>query len=304
MTQSLAAASALIVDRQDHRGRKIALPSSSTADGEPDGPKIEYGKSSEGFLVARVGEIAFAMVPTRTGGHYLATGWRISRPMDAWTRADFYGHCGELADEAAFHARVVENAQHQREKATLRRLEFSTRAHTPWGASQGATIYAEGITCHSTASHGGFHLSAERNRKVHPMLRAKGGWYEEDSCWSIVAFTFPHLFTSFERRFAERSLKDGWPDAWESITGTLLAPGESYEKDRQAFERKYANDWVVISAITSRDHPDMVEVIATLGGRRVSKQAQRRFLVPSSEYSVGRFGFVIDPVRHAALDCA
>ena len=136
------------------------------------------------------------------------------------------------------------------------------------------------------------------------MLRAKSGYYEEDSCWSIVAFTFPHLFTSFERRSAERCLKDGWPDAWEAITGTILAPGESYEKDRREFERKHANDWVVISAITSRDHPDMVEVIATLGGGGDAKQAQRRFLVPSTEYSVGRFGFVIDPVRHGALDCA
>ena len=209
MTQSLSAAPASTFDSQEHRGRKIFQPPSLVAVAEADRPVIEYGKSSEGFLVARVGEIAFAMVPTRTGGYYLATGWRISRPMDAWTRADFYGHSGELADEAAFRARVVENAEHQREKKALRRLEFSTRAHTPWGASQGATIYAEGITCHSTASHGGFHLSAERNREVHPMLRAKGGWYEEDSCWSIVAFTFPHLFTSFERRSAERSLKDG-----------------------------------------------------------------------------------------------
>jgi len=104
------------------------------------------------------------------------------------------------------------------------------------------TLYAEGIERHSTAGHGGFKLSAERNRKVHPVLRAKGGWYEEDAEWAIVAITFPHLFTAFERRCAERTIKDSWPDAWEMIVGTVLAPGESYEKDRRSFALTHADD--------------------------------------------------------------
>jgi hypothetical protein len=139
------------------------------------------------------------MLPARDGRHYLATAWRIGRPLTEWRREDFYGHSGELADEAAFRTRVLENAEHQRERKMLGRVEQYSRAHTPWGASQGATVYAEGVTAHSTAGHGGFKLSAERNRKVHPMLRANGGWYEEDAAWAIVAITFPHLFTSFER---------------------------------------------------------------------------------------------------------
>jgi len=282
--------------------KTASQPGVSTND--VDNLLVEYGLSSEGFCVARVGDTAFAMVPGRAGRHYLATGWRISRPLAEWTRADFFGHSGDLADEAAFRAKVTENAEHQREKRALRRADIFSRAHTPWGVSQGATVYADGVICHSTASHGGFHLSAERNRKVHPMLRARGGFYEEDSAWAIVAITFPHLFTSFERRSAERTLKDGWPDAWETITGTVLAPGESYEKDRREFESRHAADWVAISAITSCNHPDMVDVIATLGGKRDANVAQRRFLVPSAEYSVGRFGFVIDPARHTTLECA
>ncbi len=304
MTQSLAAAPVLIADRQERRGRKTALPSSSATVGEPDGPMIEYGKSSEGFLVARVDEISFAMIPTRNGGHYLATGWRISRSMDAWTRADFYGHSGDLADEAAFRARVEENAEHQRERKALGRIQTFPRVHTPWGVSQGATVYAEGVICHSTASHGGFHLSAKRNRNVPALLRAKDGHYEEDSAWAIVAITFPRLFTSFERRCAERTIKDFWPDAWEAISGTILAPGESHEKDRRAFEKQHAGDWVVSSAINSRAHSGRVEVVATLGGKRGADIEQRRFLVPSSEYAVGRFGFVIDPDRHERHDGA
>jgi len=259
---------------------------------------ITYARSADGLMVARVGEISFAMVPARDGRYVLATGWRISRPLELCTRADFYGHSGELADEAAFRARIDENAQHQRERAALGRREIASRVHTPWGVSQGATVYAEGVTSHSTASHGGFHLAAERNRKVHPLLRIQGGWYEEDSAWAAVAITFPELFTAFERRCAERTIKDSSPDAWEAIFGTALAPGESYEMDRRAFHARHAGDWVVISAITSKTHAGYVETIATLGGRRDAGLEQRRFLVPSSEYVVGRFGFVIDVERH------
>lgn len=261
-------------------------------------PEVEYGGSADGFLAAHVGETAFAMLPARRGGHYLATGWRLGRPIAEWHHADFYGHSGALADEAAFRSMVGENAEHQREKRALGRRDVRFAANTPWGASQGATLYAEDVVCHSTAGHGGFKLSAERNRKVHPVLRSAGGWYEEDAEWAIVAITFPHLFTAFERRCAERTVKDSWPDAWEALFGTILQPGESREKDRRAFEHAHARDWVVASAITSKHQPGFVEVVATLGGKRGPGTEERRFLVPSDEYQIGRFGFVIDEARY------
>ncbi|WGR90714.1 hypothetical protein MTX26_35340 (plasmid) [Bradyrhizobium sp. ISRA443] len=264
----------------------------------PGLPGVSFGRSADGLLVALVGDSAFAMAPARDGRHYLATAWRISRPMDEWRRGDFYGHSGVLADEAAFRARVLESAEHQRECKMFGRVEAHSHVHTPWGASQGATVYAKGVTSHSTAGHGGFKLSAERNGKVHPILRAKDGWYEEDAEWAIVAITFPYLFTAFERRCAEHTIKNSWPDAWETIFGAVLAPGESYEKDRRSFELTHANDWIVISAITSSHGNGFVECVATPGGRRGAGTEERRFLVPSAEYEVGRFGFVIDPNRH------
>jgi hypothetical protein len=268
------------------------------SDEAPGTPGVSFGRSADGLLVALVGETAFAMAPARDGRHYLVTAWRISRPMCEWTRGDFYGHSGELADETAFRSAVLEYVEHQRERKMLGRVEEQSRTHTPWGLSQGATVYAEGVTAHSTAGHGGFKLSAERNRKVHPMLRSKAGWYEEDAEWAIVAITFPHLFTAFERRCAERTIKDSWPDAWETIFRTILQPGESYEKDRRAFEQAYARDWIVVSAITSKHAPGFVETVATPGGKRGPGTEERRFLVPSDEYRVGRFGFVIDEARH------
>lgn len=268
----------------------------------PDAPETSgpsFGRSADDMLVALIGEHAFAMVPFRDRRHYLATGWRIRRPMAEWNRSDFYGHGSDLADEAAFRSKVLEHAQHNREKCALGRRDIPGGAHTPWGPSQGATVYAEGVTSHSTAGHGGFKLSAERNRKVHPMLRVAGGWYEEDECWAIVAITFPHLFTALERGYAEQSVKDSWPDAWEAIFGRILAPGESRTKDRRVFEAEHATDWIVVSAITSEQRKGFVECIATPGGKRGSSTEERRFLVPAGEYDIGRFGFVIDPDRHA-----
>jgi hypothetical protein len=47
----------------------------------------------------------------------------------------------------------------------------------------------------------------------------------------------------------------------------------------------------------------MVEVVATLGGKRGNDGAERRFLVPAAEYEPrGPFGFVIDEARHDAYD--
>lgn len=77
-------------------------------------PVVEFGRSADDLLVARVGDTAFAMVPTRQGRHFLATGWRLTRPLDTWKRGDFYGQSGDVADEAGFRVLVAENAEHQR----------------------------------------------------------------------------------------------------------------------------------------------------------------------------------------------
>ena len=237
-----------------------ALPRTS-----PEAPAIagaSFGRSGDGLLVALVGETAYAMAPAGEGKHHLASGWRIARPLAQWTRADFYGHGGEIDDEAAFRTKVLEQAQHQEERRQLARREIPGGALTPWGSSQGGTVYAEGVTAYATAGHGGFQLSAERRR-------------------------------------AERTIKDSWPDAWEAIFGTILGPGKSRTKDQRAFESEHVTDWIVVSAIRSDQQKGFVECIATPGGKRGVGIEERRFLVPTDEYHIGRFGFVIDPDRHS-----
>lgn len=273
-----------------------------TAEGAPGFPGVQFGHSSDGFPVARVEDTAFAMIPSRAGQYALATAWKINRPLGEWKRSDFYGFSGQLTDETDFRARVNENAAHQGEKRTLGRKEIVSHASTPWGAPQSALQYAEGVVFLSTASHGGFSLAPERNAQVQTVLRNGGGWYEEDQAWAIVAITFPTLFTAFERRCADQTVKDSWPDAWEAISGTVLAPGQSHTKDRREFERQHARDWVVISAISSSHHEGFVECIATRGGKRDRHAQEQRYLVLSSEYDMGQFGFVIDPGRQRPYD--
>ncbi|MEO8451831.1 MAG: hypothetical protein ABI647_18715 [Gemmatimonadota bacterium] len=281
-----------------------ATPNTEPASTTPAGLAVLYGRTAEGFLAASVGDNAFAMLPGGDGRHYLASAWYIARPIAEWTRSDFHGRSGELADVAAFRAQVEENALHQRQRSALDRHEVSSRANTPWGISQDATIYADGVVSHSTAGHGGFQLSPERNVRIHPSLRAADGFYEEDCCWAAVAQALPELFTDFENACADRTIRHSFPDTWEAIHGTALEPGQSPEKDRRNFYARHAGDWIVVSAIRSGHEPDFTEVVATLGGKRGGNSEARRYLVQSAEYgaSGGRFGFMIDESRHRHYD--
>jgi hypothetical protein len=174
--------------------------------------------------------------------------------------------------------------------------------HTPWGPSQHAQIFAEGVVFHETASHGGFRLDPERNAKLHPALRNADGWYEEDCEAAKVIVTFPDLFSEKATRAADRTLKNWFPDAYEHVYGVPLEPGESILKDEQRFHAEHAQDWIVISAIASKERPGFVECVATKGGVRGNGGA-RCFLVPEEEYRArGRSGFVIDEARHATCD--
>lgn len=277
-----------------------AAVKSNVAASTPDLSGVEFAISADGMPVARVDDLVLAMVTSPRGFAFLASAVFVSRPLNELTRAEFIGHDGRVADEDEFRARVAETAGHKRELAALNRVQTRMSASTPWGGSQIAVIYAEGVVSHSTAGHGGFHLSPDRNAKIHPLLRKDTPWYEEDCEWAIVALSFPELFTGYERSTAEKTIRNAWTDEWEAIHGSKLADGESWARDRRTFDERHSADYVVVSAIFSDQHPEMTEVVAVVGGDRRSGDDERRFLVPSIEYAGrGRFGFVIDPVRHA-----
>jgi hypothetical protein len=261
----------------------------------------EYGRTRDGMLAARVGNQAFAMMPT-DNGHHIAKAWGLPGTIEDWTAADFYGGGHRPVDEAGFRESVEEWVSHQRQLAVLSRSSTLALRSPPWGQSQHTVVYGSGVVFHHTASHGGFELSADRNAEVHHLLRSDNGFYEEDCAWAAVAAAFPELFTDLERRGADEILKQVYPDAWEAIHGTTLERGQSRVKDRRSFDAQNAERWIVISAIHSTQNPGFVECIATLGWQRSGRSiggksgelVERRFLVAEDRYDIGAFGYVID----------
>ncbi|MFA1677450.1 hypothetical protein ACDY97_33385 [Rhizobium mongolense] len=116
-----------------------------------------FGRTRDGMLVARVGDQVFAMRP-HEGGFHLVKAWGLTGTIDDWTVADFHDNRRDPVDEAEFRRTVEEWADHQRQLVLLGRRSIAARASTPWGLSQHAVAYADGVVAHSTASHGGFAL--------------------------------------------------------------------------------------------------------------------------------------------------
>ena len=179
---------------------------------------------------------------------------------------------------------------------------------TPWGRPDHSKQIADGITWHGTPSHGGFELDARRQGEMPDVLRIgkrnATGWYEEDCDWARVVCAFPDLFPEKERNIALDALREWAPEAYEHITRTTLAPGESYMRDKQTFARAHARDWVAISAFgdwVQGVPTGHVGVCAAMGGhsQTPAENSKRYFLVPEAEYSArGRLPFVIDLARH------
>ncbi|WP_244483784.1 DUF7007 domain-containing protein [Rhizobium sp. Root482] len=202
----------------------------------------------------------------------------------------------ELDDDSA-----TEKAAHEVELRRLDRPTIDAGTSTPWGAAQDSRQFADGVVRHSTASHGGFHLDDVANNTVHALYRNDNGFYEEDCEWAKVAHAFPQLFSAHERRLADCTLRDTYPDAHERVMGVALLEGQSHARDRREFEKRHHNDWVVIAALNSDHQLGFVECIATLGGIR-GEAGERRFLVPCSDYTIAPHGFVIDPAKHKPYD--
>jgi len=180
--------------------------------------------------------------------------------------------------------------------------------NTPWGPAQEQKSIVPGITAVSTAGHGGIHLDADHNKLVPDYMRAKGGWYEEDCQWSIVAMVFPECFDEKRCHCAENTFRNWYPNQWEQFMGRTLNPGESHQRDEEVYFAEHKNDMLVTSA--QGDWAEgvpkgFVRVTATRGGRRGGCDLEEAlFLVPVSEYHFkGGFAFVVQP-HHRKVEVA
>ncbi|MBL0967002.1 MAG: hypothetical protein IBJ05_09295, partial [Blastomonas sp.] len=179
------------------------------------------GKTGGGLRAARSGDLAMMAIPCSDGqGFWIVTAAPGMRPIRQWCRDDGFGFGERVADEAGFRAHAEACAGHLRQRDALARVQVSLCASTPWGSSQSATRYAQGILFYTTASHGGFHLDPERNAAMPPALCLPGGWYEEDVDWALIAAGYPELFTDLEKRMAERILRQWRPEAWLAVHGS------------------------------------------------------------------------------------
>lgn len=262
--------------------------------------QLALSKTRDGYPAVRVRHLCFALATQRDvpGIFSLYPARRVE--MTDLSEYHFDGNASHQAEcsEAGMLAHAQRLEDHYAEVEKLNRRKVPNR-HTPWGMSQDAEEYADGIVSVSTASHGGFLLSQEKNELIHPCWRNEAGAYEEDCCWAIVAFHFPALFTPYEKASVERTLKAWMTDEWETVTGITVSDAESPTRRAAKFREVHRNDWVVRSAVNSRNFPGMVEVTARVEATR--KEAI--FLVSSDEYaSVPPTEFVADPTRHHTLE--
>jgi len=206
---------------------------------------------------------------------------------------------GSAPTEEEAREQVADRINHNEEKKGLsRRTVALQHKMTPWGKPQSCEEYGEGVFFYSTASHGGYKVT--KQKAIPEALRNETGWYEEDCEWARVALGFPDLFTAYEKKAAEQTLRTYEPNVWEAFYGRTLLPGESRARDDERFLEANKDRLLVISA-SSHDE-NLVKVYATLGGARSVGLKQHIFLVDRGEYERNRAtAFVIDPERHQEI---
>lgn len=205
-------------------------------------PAVTFHRTCEGHLAARLDGYAMIAFPAQDGHLSVWSAFNIDRPPEQWIRDDFFITGTTVADEDEFQAHATEYAAHISERRTLPRINIRSGYSTPWGMADDTRRYGDGVLFHSSPSHGGFELSVEANAKVHSAWRNADRFYEEDIDWAKVTDTFPDLFTAYERKQADLTLRNWEPDAYEQVHGLVLQPGQSRGKDKERFEVEHAND--------------------------------------------------------------
>ena len=175
-----------------------------------------------------------------------------------------------------------------------------------WGTIQHAKRYTIGgdviAVSVSTAGHGGFWVAPEHRGKLPAARRA--AWYEEDSEWAIpyVALNLGATETDSHGSFAQQALETlrNWePDAYEAMTGNKIEPGQSFVRDRAAYEAAHHNDWITGAAWGDWAHwvePGHLGFVAQCAAQ---PGAERWFMISKESLATRQrgptYGYVIEP---------
>ncbi|WP_114944326.1 DUF7007 domain-containing protein [Microvirga calopogonii] len=258
--------------------------------------EIEVSTDPESGQTLRIVEVSGSYPGFRVQS--LEEGILQSQPY--WWQLAFKDTLTEAQEERRLiHLAAVEMKSLNREYISF----GSNRPHTPDGAADYAYKYAEGVVKLNTPGHGYFALNEERNQIVHEVWRNSAGFYEEDQCWAIVAYHFPELFTTRDRRTAKWILVNCMPHEYMVVTGEKLSLSDSLRLQEEAFVEATKDKWVSISAQAAAD--GMLKITAALGCHRLFRPGPRKervFLVAADEYEQRpKFGLVIDPDRHQEI---
>ena len=260
-------------------------------------PGVLFARTQDDLLVAKVGDNAFAMMPSAHGRFYLASAWRLRGPMEQWTRSDFYSMAASSTTRtpsgpASVRMPNISNSVPRSGvgKSAPVRIRPGGPRRAPPSMQTALSVIRPLVTAASISMPPTMRRStlpcARRTagtRKIAPGRRSRRPSRVSSPITNSAAPTGPS--------------ETGIPTRGKPSMDAAFRPAKFHEKDRRNFERDHSSNWVVISAIRSDQHPGMTECVATLGGNRRGPE-QRRYLVPSDEYDPGRFGFVIDEVRH------
>ena len=268
----------------------------------PKLPHIE--KLKTGAPAAIVGDYIYALIPVKGVGDVVkCKGKPHGTPLEeiGHDSGFFNMSSNRHTDYATFESDISERLHHRNQLAEIGRYTENSNTSTMWGKAQHVERYAKGINCYSTSGHGGFKISSKVNEEIPEYFRNKDGNYEEDCEWAKVALSFPAVFTDREINFAIDTVKNFYPDEYEKYFDVKLIEGESSKRDRQIFEKRNKDNFVVISA--SLEDDGMVRAIATIGGQRQQyngpKIEEKTFLVTKEDYDTRRpSGFAIDPNKH------
>jgi hypothetical protein len=85
--------------------------------------------------------------------------------------------------------------------------------HTPWGKSQSFEQVTNGVIFVTTASHGGYKLSAERNKEIPMPYRTSDGWYEEDCEAALVGYFLQDACFDAFKSIAKETVQHWYPEA-------------------------------------------------------------------------------------------
>ncbi len=167
--------------------------------------------------------------------------------------------------------RVLENAEHQRERgcsAASRNIRVAYALGRPARARPSMPRASRRIRPPAMAASGS--RPSETARSTPCCARPAAGTRKMPNGRSSRSPS-PICSPTFERRCAERTVKDSWP---RRLGGDLRGDPAARRIPREGppclRDARMPGDWIVISAITSKHAAGFVEVVATLGGKRVA----------------------------------